>query len=195
MDESMKKWKYKNFESFQSKYLGFTLIESMVVITVVGILATVSIPSYSNYVNSQKIQQSQQNIFSTLRQIRMQAVTQAQSVVMCSSVDHNICSYDSDPEDWSAGWIVFVDLNNNKQRDVKTEDILKLDSNNDNHIIKWNRGGYLTYNYEGKINQNGSFFVCGLTNTDQNLARSVIINRVGRAYLSKYTSNDEKIVC
>ncbi|MCJ8311369.1 MAG: type II transport protein GspH [Saccharospirillaceae bacterium] len=191
----MKIWNYRYSAQKQITHCGFTIIEFMAVIAITAILATASIPSYSSYLSDRKIQLTQQSIFSTLRQIRLQAITQAQSIVMCSSVDQISCSKNTNSKDWSAGWIVFVDLNNNKKRDVKNEDILILQSINKNQNIVWNRGGYLVYNYEGKVNQNGSFFICAVADVESEKSRSIIINRVGRPYLSKLTSNDKLIVC
>ena len=179
----------------QSMHHGFTLIEFLVVIAITSILASVSIPSYSSYMSARKIQMTQHNIFSTLILMRLQAITHAQSLVMCSSLDQVTCSYDSDIEDWRAGWIVFVDLNENKKRDPENEEILILESKNDTQNIKWNRGGYLSYNYEGRVNQNGSFFICALNNPNDQQSRSIIINRVGRPYLSKLTSTQALIKC
>ena len=191
----MRIWKQHPSDNIQSVYNGFTLTELIIVIAIISILATVSIPSFSSYISARKTQITQQKIFSTIRQIRLLAITHAQTIVMCSSVDQITCSANTDSKNWNDGWIVFVDLNENKKRDVKKEDILILEPKNNSHNIKWNRGSYLAYNYEGKVNQNGSFFICDNKRVKNQHSRSIIINRVGRPYLSKFTSTQKLIEC
>lgn len=51
---------------FSKKTAGFTLIEVMIVVIIVGILAAVALPSYRNYIRQGKVQEATSNL-ATLR--------------------------------------------------------------------------------------------------------------------------------
>jgi len=49
----------KKFSLHTTKEEGFTLIEIMIVVAIIGILAAVALPSYSNYIKKQKVRAAQ----------------------------------------------------------------------------------------------------------------------------------------
>lgn len=62
-----------------SKNLGFTLIESLVVVMIVGILSTIAIPSFMAAQNRAKLNQATEMVIASLQQSQQQAIRSNQS--------------------------------------------------------------------------------------------------------------------
>lgn len=93
---------------------GFTLIESTLSLTVVGILACIAIPAWSNASEAAHSGSAQAAISITvLAAIRHSALTGSE-VVICPG-DANGCRGSID---WSDGWIAFPDFDRDRIRDA-----------------------------------------------------------------------------
>ena len=89
---------------------GFTLIELMVTIGILGIVLSVGIPSYRGIVMDNRMS-SQANLFATsIKLARSNAVKFQRNATVCSSAnfDAAVPACGSD-KDWSKGWIVWID--------------------------------------------------------------------------------------
>jgi type IV fimbrial biogenesis protein FimT len=90
---------------------GFTLIELMIALTVLGILVAAGLPSLTNLVRDQRIKTASSDVFASLIYARSEAIKRNDRVVLCaanSTLDG--CSNNSN---WAAGWIVFLDTDGN----------------------------------------------------------------------------------
>lgn len=94
---------------------GLTLIELMVTLAVFAIVTMLALPGFRLYQqNSNRVTQIN-DMVATFNLARSEAVKRNLAVSVCASVDQLICS---NANNWTAGWIVFVDDNNNNAVDA-----------------------------------------------------------------------------
>jgi type IV fimbrial biogenesis protein FimT len=74
---------------------GFTLIELMVVVTVLIILATVAVPSFKDLMANQRIKSASYELFSSLLTARSEAIKRNNNVTIASASGG-----------WQAGWTI-----------------------------------------------------------------------------------------
>jgi type IV fimbrial biogenesis protein FimT len=92
-------------KSFHSK--GFTFIELMMVVAVVSILIAGSAREIVDFVLNNRAAAQVNELQSSLRIARHEAIKRNRSVTICQSADGLQCS-----GDWQNGWLVFADDNN-----------------------------------------------------------------------------------
>jgi len=78
------------------KNRGFTLVELMVSISIIGLIAVLSVPGFSRFLQSWKLMGDADRFASTLRMARAAAVTKNISVVFTFDTDDNTFFYFED---------------------------------------------------------------------------------------------------
>lgn len=90
--------------------LGFTLVELMVTVAIVGIVTAAGIPSFQSVMRQNQASGLTNELVSSLNLARSEAIKRGMTVTMCKSADPDAddpsCSTDVD---WDAGWLIFVD--------------------------------------------------------------------------------------
>jgi type IV fimbrial biogenesis protein FimT len=104
---------------------GFTLIEVLVVLTIIGILTALGLPSFTRMIQANTISSHANLFLSDLRYSRSESIRRGGSVVMCRSelpeVGNPSCSAASSGaagHGWAGGWIIFQDWNKNGTQDT-----------------------------------------------------------------------------
>ena len=69
----------------KKKHAGFTLIEILATVTIIGILFTMGIVSYINFNRKQMVSQSAKNIVNALRQVQSNATRGVKDPLICGS--------------------------------------------------------------------------------------------------------------
>ena len=77
---------------------GFTLLELMIVITIVAVLATVASPSFSQYIASQRVKNAAYDLVAALSMTRSEAMTRGAAISLCQG-----------NSGWAGGWTTKAD--------------------------------------------------------------------------------------
>ncbi|HYA38597.1 MAG TPA: GspH/FimT family pseudopilin [Candidatus Methylomirabilis sp.] len=92
-------------------YIGFTLIELIVVITILGILIGLAAPGLSQFVHSNQLITATNDLIADLNLARSEAIKQSTSAGVCKTSDGITCST-AVADTWRGGWLVFADSDN-----------------------------------------------------------------------------------
>ncbi|MCV6621281.1 MAG: GspH/FimT family pseudopilin [Cellvibrionaceae bacterium] len=96
---------------------GFTLIELMVVVAILGIIVAVAVPGMRSLSEKAQMRANLAKLKSSIQMARSEAVTRREHVVICGTTNNTACRGGSRRQ-FGDGWIMFVDRNNNMIPDL-----------------------------------------------------------------------------
>jgi len=137
------------------KSLGFTLIEVMMVLAFILLFAAFAIPSYRMFVLRNHQTAEINTLTNAINFARSEAIKRHAIITICPNAHTISCE-----ENWSSGWIVFVDTNNSATI-INPENILqRYGEVPTNTELVW-RGtlgkNYLQITPQGISRQSGTF--------------------------------------
>jgi len=103
---------------------GFTILELMVVVAIVGVLMAVAVPAMGDFIRNGRITAAANDVMAALHFTRSEAIKRRQPVTLCTSANAVQSNNTANPNatcadsEFLTGWIVFVDLNQNGQREA-----------------------------------------------------------------------------
>ncbi len=116
---------------------GFTVIELLITVAIVGVLVGLAAPSFKRTIQSTTIASSVNTFLADLRFARSEAVRLGGGVVMCRSEDPEgaaLCAATNGSgasgNGWVSGWIIFQDRDNDGARTAATEPLLRIQASN-----------------------------------------------------------------
>ncbi len=94
---------------------GYSMVELLTTVAVAAVLLSVSVPSMTSLVRSNRIVSDTNEFVATINLARAEALTNVLQVTVCKSRNQVSCDASAS---WHDGWIVFVDNDENEQRDL-----------------------------------------------------------------------------
>ncbi len=95
---------------------GFTLIEVMIVLVVIGVIAGLVTPAFIGFLGNARIDKTAEALSSTIRLTRGAARASSQQAVICASKDADLCR--TNQKKWNDGWVAFLDCDDNHIRRI-----------------------------------------------------------------------------
>jgi type IV fimbrial biogenesis protein FimT len=167
---------------------GFTLLEALVVLSIVGVLLGLAVPSLTKLFAKHQLQAQAQGLLDSLLLARSEALRRQQPVTVCPGTTQGCDSEGA----WSQGWLVFVDAKHNAQRDegealIETRESMPTKVQMGlNTTVK----AYFSYGPEGRSRSTTGAFMAGtwrFCRMDLTEGWQVVSNALGKPRLEKYT--------
>lgn len=134
------------------RHKGLTLIELLVGLVLIGVVATLAAPAFAALVDSQRRQDTAQQLASSLRLARVEAILRSQPVIVQAR-----------ESDWSQGWRVYVDVNRNQFQDDDETVLVERSGHRDVKVVGNGRVAMrIGFDNTGRLlnNANGTLAVC-----------------------------------
>ncbi len=163
----------------RDRSLGFTMVEAMIVVAIMGLLVALAAPPLSDFLENAQARQNTNELLSSLLLARSEAVTRNMPVSLCTAGSSlTACNAGMD---WTDGWISFEDIDADGVRDIGEELIEQHSELNSTTLIRAvNFSDFITYLPSGGVSSMGSFNVC----VGDASARLITINVTGRPRLT-----------
>lgn len=139
-----------------TKNRGMTLLELMIVIAIIGILATIAIPSYQNYTNRAKFSE----VVQATAPFKMAVTTCAHEhdgLADCGTAGQNGVPVDFKATDANTGYTASVNVGANGQIIATSQRITIKDVNSFTYILTptYQANGQITWDKSGTCTQHG----------------------------------------
>ncbi|MDO6563633.1 GspH/FimT family pseudopilin [Amphritea sp. 1_MG-2023] len=158
------------------KQRGFSLIELMVVLSILVILITIGVPSLSGYLNSQRLNTVTQLIKDSYSQARYEAVSRKKAVTLCP-LDISTVSCG---KQWGEGVMVYIDENGDGAFNMADDQRLRQADFPEGVTVTLKNRSQVRISSSGATSDSGTFLISVSGSTTQN---SLIISSAGRIRL------------
>lgn len=166
--------------------LGFSLIELMVAAIVLGILASVSVPSFLEMRRANLKSAELSDLQIDFMLARSEAVKRKIQVGVCASNNTTAANPTCGAVTWHSGWLVFLDADSNGDPDTPG-DVIRVHNQLTGNTIISDFGGRYTYGATGFGSGAGTLTFCD--DQGDRVARAILISATGRTKVSETASD------
>ncbi len=176
-----------------SKGNGFSLVEVIATMAIAAIVLSVGVPSFQSYIQNNRQTTAINELATALQLARNSAVSRRVQVTVCKSPDGNNCVVDGNTSDWTQGWIIFADTNNDNIRDAD-EDILRVHGPIQGNVTisgGGNTSDSISFSPNGLLaSLNGTITYCD--SRGDNYASALVVSRTGRV---RFENDGDNLTC
>ncbi len=172
---------------------GFTLIELVVVVALIGLLILLAVPTLDALLLDSQRRSQLNNLYHHLQFTRGQALKENGWVIICKSADQQSCTTSGG---WEQGWLVYTDRNRNKTKDTGEPTLTSHPPLADGSSLRYRAFGstnYVIYRARGETRSNDTFTHCDHRGNEH--ARAMILYKSGRARLSDKAADGGGLSC
>lgn len=177
---------------------GVTLIEMIVVMTIVGILISIAVPSYRNFSTANRISAEINGLLGDLQFARAEAIKEGQTVTVCIWASNTSCASPT-ATNWQSGWLVFADIGNDQHVDAG-DTIFRIQSGftSTDTLTSTNNVGYISFNREGfatGLTNNGALIELHAATPSGSTTRCLSVTMVGLMTVQTYNQVNNGMTC
>jgi len=164
------------------KQTGLTLIELIIVVSIVGIMAAYAVPNFGGLMRSSQLKTSYNDFVGVISTARAEAVNNSTTITVCVSTDGENCVGDTSST-WSDGYMIFVDTNRDGTRqEADGEDVLRYEPaiGSGVNIFSEEYEFSISLAPRGRLRTEGSFVFCDGENDATARALNLWVTGLGR---------------
>jgi len=153
--------------------VGFSMVELLIALAVAGTLLAAAAPSFVALVHDERLTTQLNLLLTDLHLARIEAVKRKRDVVLCRSRDGRRCTRSSGARaDWSAGRIIYVNIDGDKRRDPDEPLLQARPALPGGLRLRFNQWWRVSYHADGSA-RSGTFTLCDSRGAAQ--ARALIL--------------------
>ncbi len=171
--------KKKLKSSNREKQQGFTIIELMVTLVVLGVLLSIAVPSFLNWIQTNSLNSYTRNLISALTLARSEAVSRQIGVTVRKGSPQT-------PQKWSDGFHMYTDPQGNSAYSQVTDTMIReVNLSVDGLTVQTNGSGnnFVSFKNTGTLNEASpvSITVCSRNGK----GRLIQVNMIGQVSIGK----------
>ncbi len=157
---------------------GFTLVEILMTMVIAAVLLGIGVPGLQTFIKNNSILAESNNLMTTIKTARSEAMTQRVFVTVCPSTNGIACGA------WNGGYIAFTDIDGDETIDAGDGDTVIANNtiDIDNLTITFSTSGQTSIRFDSRgraVGYNTTITLCDDRGADY--ARGIIIEPIGRS--------------